>query len=215
VIRDLHNSFVFGRRTQVLRRHIAELIPPGATVLDVGRGDGAIDKLILAGRPDISICGIDIFVRDSVKIPVVQYDGRFFPYPDKSFDTIIFVDVLHHTDDPMVLLKEARRVARKSIIIKDHNRDGLAAGPVLHFMDWIGNASHGVVLTYNYWPQSRWKFAFDELGLVVGEYGTRLGLYRAGELGVRARPALHFSPRGELLTARNDPVKGGKWVHGD
>jgi SAM-dependent methyltransferase len=197
VIGDLHNKFVFGRRTEVLRRHIAELIPQNGTVLDVGCGDGSIDKLILASRPDISIRGIDILVRDSVQIPVSRYDGRSFPYPDKSFDTVIFVDVLHHTEEPMVLLKEACRVGRKSIIIKDHNRDGFAAAPILRFMDWIGNAPHGVVLTYNYWSQSRWQSAFEELGLSVDEYCTRLGLYPAPASWVFER-GLHFVSRLEV-----------------
>ena len=62
----------------------------------------------------------------------------------------MFVDVLHHTEDPMALLGEAVRVARKTIVVKDHTLNGFLAGPTLHFLDRVGNARHDVALPYNY-----------------------------------------------------------------
>jgi hypothetical protein len=44
-------------------------------------------------------------------------------------------------------------------------------------MDWIGNAPHGVALTYDYWPARRWRAVFAEVGLRVADYRSRLGLY--------------------------------------
>ena len=66
---------------------------------------------------------------------------------------MLFVEVLHHTTDPLALPRESSRVARDCIIIKDHHLDNLAAAAVLRFMDWMGNARHGVILPYNYWPE--------------------------------------------------------------
>src|SRR5437763_17176570 len=106
----LHDQFVFGRRTRILADSLATLIPRGARVLDVGCGDGTIDQLILARRPDISIEGIDPLVRAQARIPVRSFDGSNIPYPDRSFDVVMFVDVLHHTRDPRILLREAARV---------------------------------------------------------------------------------------------------------
>jgi SAM-dependent methyltransferase len=191
LIGELHGRFVYGRRVQVLSRHFAEMIPTDASVLDVGCGDGLIAKLILERRPDLAISGIDVALRPKPHIPVKTFDGSTIPYPDKSFDIVSFVDVLHHTEDPRVLLKEACRVARKTILIKDHNRDGLASGPILRLMDWMGNAPHGVVLTYNYWPKRRWHEAFSDFELPVGEYRARLGLYPAPARWVFER-SLHF-----------------------
>lgn len=177
MIGKLHNLLVSHRRTGVLAGHLGEMIPASANVLDVGCGDGSVAKLLLEKRPDISIHGIDVLLRSNLHIPVMQYDGKLIPHPDKSFDTVIFIDVLHHADDPLALLEEARRVARKCVIIKDHNRDGLTAGLTLAFMDWIGNAPHGVALTYDYWPARRWRAVFAEVGLRVADYRSRLGLY--------------------------------------
>jgi 2-polyprenyl-3-methyl-5-hydroxy-6-metoxy-1,4-benzoquinol methylase len=44
--------------------------------------------------------GIDIMARPTSHIPVDIFDGQTIPHPDKSFDVVSFVDVLHHTDDP-------------------------------------------------------------------------------------------------------------------
>jgi hypothetical protein len=35
---------------------------------------------------------------------------------------VIFADVLHQAEAPMILLREAVRVRRKALIIKDHTR---------------------------------------------------------------------------------------------
>jgi hypothetical protein len=77
----------------------------------------------------------------------------------------------------MVLLREATRVARKSVVIKDHNLEGVLAEPTLRTMDWIGNARHGVSLPYNYWTKRRWLDAINELGLEIGFWKASLGLY--------------------------------------
>jgi SAM-dependent methyltransferase len=128
-------------------------------------------------RPDIVLRGIDVLVRDQPYIPIEAFDGRVIPYGNGSFDVVMFVDVLHHTEDPMVLLREATRTARKAIIIKDHTCNGFLAGQTLRFLDWVGNARHGVALPYNYWPQDKWFEAFTRLGLTIGVWRKALGLY--------------------------------------
>ena len=44
-------------------------------------------------------------------------------------------------------------MAARGIVLKDHTRNGLFSGSTLRFMDWVGNARHGVRLPYNYWPE--------------------------------------------------------------
>jgi SAM-dependent methyltransferase len=173
----IHNAAVFGRRVRVISDLMARQIAPNSAVLDVGCGDGSIASLIMTQRPDVRIVGVDVLVRPHTRIKIEQFDGEHLPFPDRSFDVVTFVDVLHHTVDPEILLREARRVARSAIVLKDHCRDGFLAGPTLRIMDWVGNAAHGVVLPYNYWPKAQWQESFARLQLDVTAWNDALSLY--------------------------------------
>ena len=173
----LHGGYVHKRRISVLSEWCSILIPRNASVLDVGSGDGRLARLVADKRPDISIHGIDVQLRKDAAIPVEKFDGTSIPHGEGSFDVVMFVDVLHHTDDPMVLLREAVRVAREVILIKDHTLQGAFASSTLRLMDWVGNARHNVALPYNYWTPAQWHGAFDKLGLAVSSWESNLKLY--------------------------------------
>lgn len=177
LIDNYHSTHVLSRRVKILSRHLAELAPPGVEILDVGCGDGQVAKLLLDQRPDLKLSGVDVLVRPRTVIPVIAFDGTMLPFADATQDAVMFVDVLHHTDDPLVLLREAARVSKRWIMIKDHYRDGPGARLTLRFMDWIGNARYGVALPYNYWAESQWLTAFAELRLRPVRSITSLGLY--------------------------------------
>jgi SAM-dependent methyltransferase len=194
LIESIHDRFVHERRSEILSGHLANIIPYNFYVLDVGSGDGLLGQLISQSRPDLTIKGIDVLVRPSAHIPTENYDGNTIPYCDASFDGVMFVDVLHHTIDPMTLLREATRIARNAIVIKDHLLDGLFARQTLHFMDRVGNARYGVSLPDNYWSKEMWFHAFDTLGLKVGKWTTKLGLYPRPVSWIFER-SLHFVAR--------------------
>ena len=199
---EVHGKYVHSRRVRQLCRHLGEIIPQNANVLDVGCGDGLLASLIKTKRPDINIQGIDIMIRKKIFVPIKEFDGEKIPYPDNYFDAVMFVDVLHHTNDAMVLLKEAKRVAKNCIIIKDHSDEGFMSNATLRFMDWVGNKPHGVVLPYNYWKDSQWTTAFQELGARISERVENLELYPAVADKFFGRK-LHFVARLELQDKGN------------
>jgi SAM-dependent methyltransferase len=84
-------------------------------------------RLIADNRPDILIDGIDVRLRADAAFPIKAFDGKSVPFDNGSFDVVMLVDVLHHTDDPIGLLREAVRVARQAIVIKDHLLKGALA----------------------------------------------------------------------------------------
>lgn len=173
----LHDKVVFGRRVRVLSEQLAKLVPPHSRLVDVGTGDGQIARELARHGSDITVEGIDVLERPKSHVPVTVFDGSTIPYEDKSADVISFVDVLHHVDDAERLLKEASRVARKAVVIKDHLSESAIDHLILRFMDWVGNAPHGVVLPYNYASKATWMAWFDKCGLEVESFETSIALY--------------------------------------
>lgn len=177
IITSIHSKLVFSRRTKIIANLIAQLIPNEAQVLDVGCGDGLIDSYIMNLRPDANITGVDILKREKTYIPVTLYDGIKLPFSDNYFDCIIFIDVLHHTNNPEIILVEAKRVSKKTIIIKDHYCNNRFAYHRLKFMDWVGNKFHGVNLPYDYYSETKWNEAYQKLNLNKEKEILKLDLY--------------------------------------
>ena len=202
LLEHVHQIYVHNRRVSVLRDHLVEVLPSDASVLDVGCGDGLLAELILQHRPDLRIEGVDVLRRTDCRIPVKEFDGSVIPYKDGMFDVAMFVDVLHHTVDPMVLLTEAVRIARKAIVIKDHICSGAFDAFTLRLMDHVGNSRHGVALPYNYWSAERWFAAVEFLGLRVTTWKKDLQLYPYPAHWFFDR-SLHFISRLELNESSN------------
>jgi SAM-dependent methyltransferase len=186
-----HRLLISGRRARVLAAALSPHIPPDASVLDVGCGDGMIASLIAERRPDITIEGVELAPRPSCRISCHAFDGAKLPFADGAFDGCLFVDVLHHTDDVTVLLREAVRVSRSFVLIKDHLCQNAFDHVTLRLMDWIGNRPHGVRLPYNYQSRREWIQFFAECGLAELNWTMEIPLYPAPLSFVVGR-RLHF-----------------------
>ena len=195
-----HEKLIFNRRVRVLVDGIGAMLPAGAQMLDVGTGDGQIAKMIGERQDGTVVQGIDIMERETIHIPVTLFDGTTIPMDDNSVDVVTFVDVLHHTDDPQILISEASRVARKFVIIKDHLSENKFDHLTLRAMDWVGNAPHGVVLPYNYASRRDWDQWFARAGLATDRFVTDVPLYPAPIGWVFGRK-LHFIARLTPTTA--------------
>lgn len=174
-----HAKFIYNRRLDTLCELIQTFIKKhGCTeILDVGAGDGKLDKMIMSVTP-CEITGVDILIRENTFIPIEQYDGKHIDKEDGSIDAVMAVDVLHHTDDPTELFKELCRVSGKYIIIKDHTVHGPISYLKLRLMDYVGNKRFNVRLPYNYLTSTKWNQLFDENDLDVISYNSDLHLYK-------------------------------------
>jgi hypothetical protein len=92
---------------------------------------------------------------------------------------------------PIDLLRESVRIARHSVVIKDHLVDGWLARPTLRLMDVVGNAPHGVAVVFNYFTPTEWRKVSREAGLVPLEVRRTLRLYPSLVDAVLGR-SLHF-----------------------
>lgn len=177
ILGRFHSDFIHSGRVIRLAELCGDLLPESGKILEVGCGDGKISKLMAERRPGAQLSGIEVMPREGAEIPVTKFDGITIPFEDNYFDSVCFIDVLHHTADPLILLREAARVSCGSIVLKDHQLKGLGALQILRLMDWVGNSRYGVSLPYNYWTIKQWKEAFAELNLKPEVWTENLNLY--------------------------------------
>jgi SAM-dependent methyltransferase len=95
-------------------------LKPGMRVLDVGCGKGYLLYEFLQILPGLTVAGIDIsqYGVDNAKEEVRPYlkvsDATSLPYPDRSFDFVVSLGVLHNLplEDVFRAVKEIERVGR-------------------------------------------------------------------------------------------------------
>jgi SAM-dependent methyltransferase len=147
-----------------LTDYVSRLLPPQGpcSLLDVGAGDGSLGAALQAFRPGTTVVGLEVALRTATRpgVRMVRFDGRRIPFADGSFDVALLSNVLHHAGDPLALLIEVRRVARKRIIIKDHLTRGALDDAKLAFLDVLGNLRFGAQVSAKYLSQERWSKLF-------------------------------------------------------
>jgi ubiquinone/menaquinone biosynthesis C-methylase UbiE len=100
---------------------VARIVPVDSRLLDVGCGNGFIAHH-LSGMLRTDVIGIDLDAKTEAAIDYRQFDGKHFPLPDRSVDAVLLCYVLHHAQDPVIVMSELRRVlspAGQAIIYED------------------------------------------------------------------------------------------------
>ena len=159
IVKPLHHRIHSKKRVKVLSYYLSQLLPNDRSLsgLDVGCANGEITKSIEDIRHNVKMAGVDVLLRLDSAIAVIKYDGKRLPFEDKSYDFTLLIDVLHHTDNPVGLMKECARVSREFILIKDHVCQSWYDRVRLCFMDWIGNRAYNIHLPYNYLSEQEWR----------------------------------------------------------
>lgn len=134
------------------------------SLLDVGCGDGNNTQQLALRAGATRVVGVDVVVRPTAVIEVHSYDGVHLPFPDRSFDAVSIVDVLHHCTEPLAVLKETLRVADKMLIIKDHFAFGPITHKMLYWMDIAGNAKDAIPSPGTYFEPQQWISMIAEAG---------------------------------------------------
>jgi 2-polyprenyl-3-methyl-5-hydroxy-6-metoxy-1,4-benzoquinol methylase len=99
----------------------------GSSILDLGCGAGAYGGALI--EQGLSCIGSDVniaYLRRALAtgMPVVAIDS-VLPFADRSFDTVLLLEVVEHVPNASVLLSEAFRVARKNVLITVPNSEDI------------------------------------------------------------------------------------------
>ena len=149
---------------------VSLLVPhltPGASVLDVGCGEGyVLDELAARGIRDVH--GVDIVdIRRNKDYPFRLYDGVKLPFLDRTFDLVVLSFVLHHVPNErkVALLEEALRVSRAKVVIIEDTPSTV--------FDRLMNRRHGEAYrrkigstaAFGFLTEGEWRWLFRGMGL--------------------------------------------------
>ena len=103
-------------------RALANLVPEGSRVLDLGCGDGALLDYLQRERActgygvELSDANVLACVQRGVQVLQLNLDQGLTMFEDASFDVVLQIDTLQHLRNAETMLNETARVGRMGIV---------------------------------------------------------------------------------------------------
>ena len=101
---------------------LAQLVPKGSRVLDLGCGDGAFLQLLQQQRGctgygvELDDANVLACARRGVEVLQLNLDQGLTLFGDQSFDVVLQIDTLQHLRNAETMLRETARVGRMGVV---------------------------------------------------------------------------------------------------
>lgn len=101
---------------------VADLIPPGSKVLDLGCGNGELLEYLVTERGvrgrgiELSEAGVLACVRRGLSVRQGHLQEGMADYPGASMDVVVLSQTLPFVDHPKMVMEEMLRVGRSAIV---------------------------------------------------------------------------------------------------
>lgn len=157
------------RRGRRIARLLRTYLEPGESLLDLGCGTLVVADSI-ARIAQVRVVGLDRLRFCKRRRPLVLYGGGAVPFRDRSFDTVLLAFVLHHCEDGgQVALGEARRVARRQVLVLEDAYEHILERWLTRWVDRLLNRIENpdIPLPLQFRPVREWQRLFADLGLRV------------------------------------------------
>jgi 2-polyprenyl-3-methyl-5-hydroxy-6-metoxy-1,4-benzoquinol methylase len=166
-------------RANIVHREILPTLK-GDSLLDIGCGNGLIANLAKDLFKHVLLLDVVPYISNQLKLPFVLYkEGAPLPV-DELYDTVLLLTVLHHSNDPIGLLKLAWAATKQRLLIIESvvgvhhvepqvnyelvnlsDRDQIAYAA---FVDWFYNRvlHDDIPVPYNFTTPENWKYTFSK-----------------------------------------------------
>lgn len=154
----------FRPRIDAILGKIIPYLQKGDRVLDIGSGSCVVAKRLKDSGYEVTLLDVVDKSAYSDFRPII-YDGKHIPFPDNSFDVAFLITVLHHTKEPIEVLKEAARVAPRIIVMEDLYKDVFQKYLTFAMDSFLNREFFGHPHTNM--TEREWERVFDKLGLKI------------------------------------------------
>jgi ubiquinone/menaquinone biosynthesis C-methylase UbiE len=128
--------YLLRRRAHALVRRVTPFLKSDDHLLDIGCGTGHNAAALKERFPLLKFREADVADMKMVGPPPVILNSYRWPFEDDSFDAALVLFVLHYSSDPVRLLREARRVTARSLIIMQSTFEDAWSKKVLRLREW-------------------------------------------------------------------------------
>lgn len=159
-------------RTEGIVNSFDKFIKKGGEILDIGGGGGWIGREIRK-RKTANVTLLDVIDWNQTDLKLVLYDGKKMPFSDNSFDAALLIFVLHHSENPLEVLKEAKRISKDKVIIIEDTYTSFFNKILLCIWDVISNLPVFFIkpfaekMPFNFKRISKWEEVFEKFQLKI------------------------------------------------